>query len=188
MRFDFSQLSEDAGEGMNFCSVSAGEYACRVAEVREGRARDGSVRWSIRLEVAEGEYAGRTAAWDSLVWSEAGVRRVRHVFAALGLDVGGELELDAHDLVDLRARVTVEPEEREDANTGRRMIRMRVPWNGYDRVLAPVDGGPAAAADCECRECAHRFVVAHVARCPKCDSRYLQTLAFQGAAATATKG
>ena len=57
MRFDFSQI-EDVE---SFVSIPEGTYLCRVAEVRAGVTRDGSVRWSLRLEVAEGEYAGRTA-------------------------------------------------------------------------------------------------------------------------------
>ena len=47
-----------------------------IEEVRPGATREGSPRWACRLEVAEGEYAGRTAAWDSLVFSERGLPRV----------------------------------------------------------------------------------------------------------------
>ena len=57
MRFDFSQVQDVE----SFVSIPEGSYPCRVAEVREGLARDGSVRWSLRLEVLDGEYAGRTA-------------------------------------------------------------------------------------------------------------------------------
>jgi hypothetical protein len=89
------------------------------------------VRWSFRLEVLDGDYAGRTAAWDSFTWSERGVYRVKKVLAALGLDVRGELEINSADLVNLQARVKVEPEEREDPITGRRQVRMRVPYLGY---------------------------------------------------------
>jgi hypothetical protein len=132
--------------------VPEGEHDCRVADVREGTSRDGSVRWSFRLEVIGGDYAGRTAAWDSLTWSERGVYRVKKVLEALGLDVKGELEIEPKDLIDLQARVRVIPEEREDPVTGRRQVRMRVPYLGYSALraesgareepaaLAPVDG------------------------------------------------
>jgi hypothetical protein len=148
MRFDFSSVDDVE----SFVSVPAGLHNCRIAEVREGRARDGSVRWSFRLEVIDGEYVGRTAAWDSLTWSERGVYRVKKILEAFGLDVRGELEVESKDLVDLQARVKVEPEEREDPLTGRRQVRMRVPYIGYARLgreakpatedesLAPVDG------------------------------------------------
>ncbi|MBL8858856.1 MAG: hypothetical protein JNL28_10155 [Planctomycetes bacterium] len=127
MRFDFSAVEDIE----SYVSVPAGPHNVRVAEVREGRSRDGSVRWSFRLEVLDGDLAGRTAAWDSLTWSERGVFRVKKVLDAFGLDVRGELEIESQDLVNLRARVQVVPEEREDPATGRRQVRMRVPYLGY---------------------------------------------------------
>ena len=127
MHFDFSSVDDVE----SYISVPEGVHNCRIAEVREGRARDGSVRWSFRLEVLDGDYAGRTAAWDSFTWSERGVYRVKKVLEALGLDVRGELEIDPADLVNLQARVKVEPEEREDPVSGRRQVRMRVPYLGY---------------------------------------------------------
>lgn len=127
MHFDFSSVDDVE----SFVSVPEGVHHCRVAEVREGRARDGSVRWSFRLEVLDGDYAGRTAAWDSITWSERGVFRVKKILEALGLDVRGELEIEPNDLVNLQAAVKVEPEEREDPLTGRRQVRMRVPYLGY---------------------------------------------------------
>jgi hypothetical protein len=130
MRFDFSSV-EDVE---SYVSVPAGEHDVRIAEVREGRSRDGSIRWTFRLEVLDGDHAGRTAAWDSLTWSERGVFRVKKVLEAFGLDVRGELEIDSHDLVNLRAKVQVVPEEREDPATGRRQVRMRVPYLGYARL------------------------------------------------------
>ena len=135
MRFDFSSV--DDVESYN--NVPEGLHNCRVAEVRDGRARDGSVRWSYRLEVIDGEWVGRTAAWDSLTWSERGIYRVKKVLAALGLDTKGVVEIEPNDLVNMRARVRVEPEEREDPQTGRRQVRMRVPYLGYEAYEAPTD-------------------------------------------------
>jgi hypothetical protein len=139
MRFDFSSVDDVE----SFVSVPAGVHKVRVAEVRDGRARDGSVRWTFRLEVVDGDHAGRTAAWDSLTWSDRGIYRVKKVLAALGVDVSGEVELETNDLIGLRARVTVHPEEREDPVTGQRQVRMRVPYLGY----APWDDAGAAAGD-----------------------------------------
>jgi hypothetical protein len=147
MRFDFTSVDDVE----SYINVPEGLHNCRVAEVRDGRARDGSVRWSYRLEVIDGEWAGRTAAWDSLTWSERGIYRVKKVLAALGLDVKGVVEIETNDLVGMRARVRVEPEEREDPQSGRRQVRMRVPYLGYEAyeppadidtpsTLAPVDG------------------------------------------------
>ena len=140
MRFDFSSVDDVD----SYVFVPEGEHLCRVADVREGTSRDGSVRWSFRLEVLGGEYAGRTAAWDSLTWSERGVYRVKKVLEALGLNVRGELEIDPHDLLNLQARVRVVPEEREDPVTGRRQIRMRVPYLGYSPLRAGDADSPEA--------------------------------------------
>lgn len=139
MRYDFSSVDDIE----SYISVPAGTHNVRVAEVREGRARDGSVRWSFRLEVLDGDHAGRTAAWDSLTWSERGIFRVKKVLDAFGIDVRGELEIDPGDLVNLQARVQVQPEEREDPLTGRRQMRMRVPYLGY----APVERREGRAVD-----------------------------------------
>jgi len=135
MNYDFSQVDDIE----SFVSIPEGPYYCRVAEVREGTSRDGDVRWNLRLEVSRGEYAGRTAGWDSLTWSERGLRRVKRVLGALGFDVRGSLAVEAADLVDREAHVLFEPEEREDPLTGRRSVRLRVPYAGFSAIEA---GGP----------------------------------------------
>jgi hypothetical protein len=139
MRFDFSSVDDID----SYVFVPEGEHNCRVADVRGGTSRDGSARWSVRLEVLDGEWAGRTAAWDSLTWSERGVYRVKMVLEALGLDVRGDLEIEPQDLLNLQALVRVVPEEREDPVTGRRQVRMRVPYLGY----APIGAGSGLAGD-----------------------------------------
>jgi hypothetical protein len=141
MRFDFSQVRDVE----SFVSVPEGSYLCRVAEVREGLARDGSVRWSLRLEVADGEYAGRTAGWDGLTWSDRGIHRVKRVLETLGLDVRGEVDLHPADLVGRQVRAQFAAEEREDPLTGRRTLRLRVPYAGY----AAADGDGSLLADGE---------------------------------------
>lgn len=143
MRFDFSNVDDVE----SFVSVPAGLHDVRVAEVREGRARDGSTRWTFRLEVLDGDHAGRTAAWDSLTWSERGIYRVKKVLGALGLDVRGEVEVEPKDLIGLRVRVLVQPEEREDPLTGRRQVRMRVPYLGYEPLVDGARPEVTGAAD-----------------------------------------
>jgi len=112
-------------------SVPAGEYRCRIGEVRVGLTREGNERWGLRLEVADGDYAGRTAAWDSLNWSERGLPRVKYVLGRLGYDTRGRVSLDPHDLVGREIQATLQEEEREDPLSGRRMLRLRVPYLGY---------------------------------------------------------
>jgi hypothetical protein len=130
MRFDFSRVEE----GTMYTSVPEGTHVCHITEVRERSAKDGSPRWSFRLAVSTGEFAGRTAGWDSITWSERGVHRVQQVLCAFGIDARGELELDASELIGCRARVRFETEEREDPETGRRNLWLRVPYAGYSAL------------------------------------------------------
>jgi len=135
MQIDFSRVDDVE----SYASIPEGTYLCRVAEVREGVTRDGSPRWALRLEVADGDYAGRTAAWDGLTWSERGLPRVKQVLGKLGFDVSGPVELQPEDLRGLVARVQLQPEEREDPLNGRRVVRLRVPYMGYE---AATEEGP----------------------------------------------
>jgi hypothetical protein len=128
MLYDFSTV----GEVHSFASIPAGSYACRIAEVREGRTRDGSVRWAMRLEVAEGEYAGRTAGWDGLIWSERGILRVKRVLEILGYDVQGEVQLSMADLEGRLISARFEHEDYEDPATGQRTASLSVPYAGYE--------------------------------------------------------
>jgi hypothetical protein len=130
MQVDFS----DVQDVENYLSVPEGTYLCRIAEVRQGVTRDGNPRWSLRLEVAEGDYAGKTAAWDGLNWTERGMPRVKKVLARLGFDVSGILDLQPDELVGRRVQAQLLPEEREDRETGRRITSMRVPYMGYEAV------------------------------------------------------
>jgi hypothetical protein len=134
MQFDFSQVQDID----SFISIPEGTYVCRVAEVREGVSRDGSARWNLRLQVAHGEYAGRTAGWDSLTWSDRGIRRVKRVLEALGLDVSGSVQIETSDLMGREVRAVFQSEEREDPLTGRRVLRLRVPYAGYAPLEGPV--------------------------------------------------
>lgn len=127
MNIDFSCI-EDVE---SFLSIPEGFYVCRIAEVREGLTREGSPRWGLRLEVVEGDFAGRTAGWDGLVWSERGLPRVKSILGHLGFDVSGPVELDPNDLVGRRIGAQFESEEREDAATGKRVVRLRVPYMGF---------------------------------------------------------
>jgi hypothetical protein len=145
VQYDFSRIDDID----SFISIPEGRYTCRIGEVREGVSRDGSPRWSLRLEVALGEYAGRTAAWDSVTWSERGIRRVKHVLEALGLDVSGQVEIAPNDLLGREVVASFQSEEREDAFTGRRVLRLRVPYAGYsaspDGALRSHGGGDGSS-------------------------------------------
>lgn len=132
MQIDLSQVENVE----DLRSVPAGEYPCRIAEVRETRSAAGHLRWGLRWEVDHGEWQGRTACWDSLHWSERGMARAKFVLQVLGFPVGGKLELEPQQLVGRRALVLVQPEEREDPISGIRRLTNRVPFTGYQPIAA----------------------------------------------------
>lgn len=127
MKIDFSQI-EDIDD---LRAVPAGEYHCRVAEIRESESPAGHTRWGIRWEVVQGEFQGRTACWDSLHWSERGMPRAKYVLQTLGLAAAGKVELQPLALNGKEAMVQVVPEEREDPVSGIRRLSNRVPFAGY---------------------------------------------------------
>jgi hypothetical protein len=131
----------------SFTSIPAGEYRCRICEVRVGLTKEGSERWALRLEVAGGDLAGRTAAWDGLVWSERGLPRVKYVLARLGFDVSGRLALEAYDLVGREVTATLQEEERDDPLSGQRVVRLRVPYYGYGPLANGARHVPAPESD-----------------------------------------
>lgn len=125
----------DGEEERDFVTVPAGTYLCRVAEVRVGRTRAGDERWALRLMVADGEHAGRQAAWDGLVFSTRGRARVRRVLGALGLPDRGKITLEPADLEGRRVFVEVRPVE-YSTPTGEVVRRNEVPYDGYRAVNA----------------------------------------------------
>lgn len=127
MDVDFSRV-EDIED---YLSVPEGHYHVRVAEVREGWTREGDVRYAMRLEVIEGEYAGRTAAWDGISFSERGLKRAKFVLGALGFDTSGRIEIEPGDLTGRELWAEVIAEDRVDPTTAQRTIRPRVPFTGY---------------------------------------------------------
>jgi len=103
MRLDF----ETTDQITDFVTIPAGTYLCRIAEVRDQQSKAGDTMWGIRLVVTEGEFTGRMAAWDNLVFSSRGLHRVQSILEALGLPADGKIELNLEDLIDKEAFVEV---------------------------------------------------------------------------------
>ena len=130
VQVDFSQI-EDVE---SFVLIPEGRHLVQIAEVRTGETRAGHMRWALRLAVVDGEFAGRTAAWDGLVWSKRGLPRVKHVLSVLGFDTEGALQVAPADLCGKRAVVDFFVEEWENPDTGRRTQRLAVPFLGYETI------------------------------------------------------
>ncbi|MCA8944014.1 MAG: DUF669 domain-containing protein [Planctomycetes bacterium] len=130
MKLDFDTVADVA----DYVTVPAGTYVCKIAEVQTGATRAGDERWSFKLIVAEGEFTGRHAAWDNLVFSQRGMSRVRAVLGALGLPNRGSVEVEPSDLEGREAFVEVRPSEYEHPDSGTTVRRNEVPYAGYRRI------------------------------------------------------
>jgi len=130
MKLDF----ENSGQITDFTTVPAGAYLCRIAEVRDRQSRAGDTMWSIRLVVTEGEFTGRMAAWDNLVFSNRGLNRVKSILVALGLPSDGTVDLNPEDLMEKEVFVEVRPADYHSPE-GVMTRRNEIPYDGY-RALA----------------------------------------------------
>jgi len=129
VEIDFDQ-ADSPSEDADYTTVPEGTYLVRITEVRKGESRQGDERWGLRLVVAEGEFVGRQAAWDNLVFSHRGVARVRRVFEAFGLPFRGRVTVDSEDLVGRQAFAEIRPSEYVHPEGGR-VRRNEVPYSGY---------------------------------------------------------
>lgn len=136
----------------DFVSVPEGTYLCEIAEVQTGTTRNGDERWGLRLVVAEGEFCGRQAAWDSLVFSTRGQIRVRLVMEALGLPTKGKVQLKPENLVGCRAFISVRPSEYQHPDSGQVIRRNEVPYRGYRALQAGENGSAETAPNGPTRE------------------------------------
>lgn len=136
------EIDFDAADRVSdFVTVPAGNYVCRVTEVRPGTTRAGDERWSLRLVVAEGQHVGKQAAWDSLVFSTRGRARARVVLQALGLPASGKVQIEPGDLEGRTALVEVRPAEYQSPS-GEVVRRNEVPYDGFRPLSAVVSAVP----------------------------------------------
>ena len=141
MDLDFDAIEKVS----DFVSVPEGTYLCEITDVRTGVTRNGDERWGLRLVIAEGEYCGRQASWDSLIFSARGRIRVRLVLEALGLPTKGRVQLKPEDLIGCKAFVQVRPSEYQHPDTGQVVRRNEVPYRGY-RSMQSGDPGASETA------------------------------------------
>lgn len=116
----------------DFTTVPVGTYLVRVREVRQGQTRQGDSRWSVALDIVDGEHRGRLGAWDALVWSARGTPRARQILAALGIPEPDK-PVDPGHLVGRIARVEIRPVE-FTVEGGETIRRNEVPYDGWEAV------------------------------------------------------
>jgi len=120
----------------DFVVVEDGEYRMRVGEVRPVEASGGRAAWMLRMELVDGDLAGRTAVLDWLNFTERGLRRVRMVLAALGFDVTVSMDVEPEELLGREARVRIATQESRRESDGRLLRRSRVAYDGWEAVRA----------------------------------------------------
>lgn len=130
----------------DFVTVPPGTYLCRIAEIRERQSRAGDTLWGMRLVVEEGEFIGRLAAWDNLVFSSRGLTRVKLVLRALGLPADGKIDLKPEDLTDRQVLAEVRPAEYHSPE-GVMTRRNEVPYDGYLPVMLEPKDDPESTDD-----------------------------------------
>lgn len=135
----------------DFVVVEDGDYQMRVGEVRAVETGDGRAAWMLRMELTDGELAGRTAVLDWLNFTERGLRRVRMVLAALGFDVTVSMDVEPEELLGCEAMVEIATQESRRESDGRLLRRSRVAYDGWRPVAAgrPVAEAGEGAADRE---------------------------------------
>ena len=134
MQINFDEI-DSIGE---YQPVPEGTYVCRVARVDEARSSRGDDMWKLRLEIEDGEHAGRVI-FDRLVFSPRAMPRVKRICQCLGVRVEGQLELTADMLVGRRCQVRVLVGDYIDQD-GEARTNNTVPYDGYE--AAPDDDVP----------------------------------------------
>ena len=140
------ELEEDNGVD-DFVVVGEGEYRMRVGAANVVNGADGRVSWMLRMELVDGDMAGRTAVLDWLNFDPRGMRRARFVLEALGFDVSGPLEVDAHELIGRKACVRIMTEETQRETDQRTQRRSRITYDGGSPFDPGSGGEPVEVAE-----------------------------------------
>ena len=100
------------------------------------------IHGSAKTTQAQLIHAGKLAAVDGISLSPRAMSHAKHVLDKLGFDVSGEVELTPESLDGRRVQVQIVLEEREDPATGRRQVRNRVPYRGYESADSEAEPVP----------------------------------------------
>ena len=120
--------------------VPAGEYPVRAVDARLGENRRGTPQYVMRLEIADGEHAGRRLVWRAYL-SPAALPHSKRDLARLGLGTYGQLETGAVPGGLLMARVAL---RKDDSGTAFNEVRALEPVPRTAIPPAPSPASPAA--------------------------------------------
>lgn len=115
--------------------VPEGKYLCRVMDCKEKVGRSSGVPYlELHLEIQDGPHVGKII-YDNLSSSPGALKRTLLVFKRLtGIELDGEADIAAEDLVNCKANVTVDVVEEE--YKGQMQKKNKIPFDGYESAGA----------------------------------------------------
>ena len=120
MKIDFRTVSD---EEVSYELLSEGLHLLKVEKVEEKTSNNGNEFWFITYKDKEG-----TKVWDSLFFTEKTLNRVKKCFSNLGLDVSGEADYSADDIVGLYMNAYVKIEDYVDKNGNKKQKNVIDLW------------------------------------------------------------
>lgn len=127
------KIDSSAAEVQDFVPPPVGEYLCEVTEIEEQETQGGDPMWKLKLEIQEGEQAGKLL-FDNIVFSDKAMPRAKMIVSRFGFDVSEDLDIEVDDLLNKQAIVVVDRIEeytKKDETTGR---AARVAFAGYKAI------------------------------------------------------
>ena len=87
-KVDFRNMEDAQG----YTPIPKGRYLCYLADINETTTRAGYEMWRAKFEIIEGTYTGGFI-YDNIIFNPVGLKRVRCLCNALGLDITKECNL-----------------------------------------------------------------------------------------------
>lgn len=94
----------------SFDPIPTGQYLATITNAEEGESQSGNAKIDIQWKVEEGEHEGRIV-FDTLVWHEKALWRVKQTLLAVGFPKDYRGEIGAEDLLGHTAAIAVSIEE-----------------------------------------------------------------------------
>ena len=124
---------DDSAEPVAMAPPPPGKYRCRLEFAEEEWSQSGQPFWRLSWLVLDGTHRGLHIV-DRLYFSSKALPRVKILFACLGLETEGTVDLEPQDLAGRKCIVEAEADQYSDAQ-GNVRHGVRVPFRGY----APID-------------------------------------------------
>jgi len=135
---DFSHVET----ARSFPILPAGRYAVEILSVKADGpcTKNGDEMWGFQLAVLDGPFTGRRV-FDNLIFSEAGLPRLKLILKALGVDVSRPVRMAPDLILHRKCYVTLEIK----AYNGTQQSKPR--FDGYEPLVREIDQELDAAVE-----------------------------------------